>query len=74
MKKDSRKKSMNETLLDVGVGFVISTVLNYLVLPPFGQGIIRQDIMTMIWLSLIYTIFSIIRRYGMRRLFEGMRK
>lgn len=71
---DSKKKSMKETLLDVGIGLLISTVLNYTVLPLYVNGIEQKELLTMIQIGVIYTLFAIIRRYSMRRLFEGMRK
>lgn len=70
---DSRKKSMFETLLDVGVGLIVSTVLNFIVLPPMADGIKSMDLSVMLWISLIFTGFAVVRRYAMRRFFESRR-
>jgi len=59
--------------MDVGLGLVIATILNYTILPLFVTGIENREILTMIQISIIYTAFALTRRYGMRRFFE-MRK
>ena len=71
--KDSKKKSMFETLIDVSLGLIISTTLNFTVLPMYVDGIASSDWSTMIQISMWYTVFAIIRRYGTRRLFERFR-
>ena len=68
--KDTRKKSMFETLIDVSLGLTVSTALNFTVLPVYVDGIASSDWGTMIQISMWYTVFAIIRRYGTRRLFE----
>jgi hypothetical protein len=72
-KQDSKFRSLKESLLDVGLGLVISTIINFTVLPLFAVGIANREIFTMIQISVIYTVFALLRRYGMRRLFEGTR-
>ena len=72
-KHDSKFRSLKESLLDVGLGLVISTIINFTVLPLFAVGIANREIFTMIQISIIYTVFALIRRYGMRRLFEVRR-
>ena len=71
--KDSKKKSLFETLMDVSLGLIISTTLNFTVLPMYVDGIASSDWSTMIQISMWYTVFAIIRRYGTRRLFERFR-
>lgn len=71
--KDTRKKSMLETLIDVSLGLIISTALNFTVLPMYVDGIVSSDWGTMIQISMWYTVFAITRRYGTRRLFERFR-
>jgi hypothetical protein len=68
--KDTRKKSMFETLIDVSLGLTVSTALNFTVLPMYVDGIVSSDWGTMVQISMWYTVFAIIRRYGTRRLFE----
>lgn len=70
---DTRKKSLLETLVDVGLGLVVSTILNFTVLPMYVDGIISSDWGVMVQISIWYTAFAIIRRYGTRRMFERLR-
>jgi hypothetical protein len=72
-KNDTRLRSLKETVMDVGLGLVIATILNYTILPLFVTGIENREILTMVQISIIYTAFALTRRYGMRRFFE-MRK
>ena len=72
--KDSKKRSMFETLIDVSLGLIISTTLNFTVLPMYVEGIVSADLSVMIQISIWYTVFAIIRRYGTRRLFERFRR
>lgn len=71
--KDSKKRSLFETLMDVSLGVIVSTTLNFTVLPMYVEGITSSDWGTMIQISMWYTVFAIIRRYGTRRLFERFR-
>ena len=71
---DSKKKSLFETLMDVSLGLIVSTILNFTVLPMYVDGIISSDWGVMIQISIWYTVFAIIRRYGTRRLFEKFRR
>jgi hypothetical protein len=73
LKKDTKLRSLKEAIMDVGLGLVIATILNYTILPLFVTGIENREILTMIQISIIYTAFALTRRYGMRRFFE-MRK
>ena len=61
---------MFETLIDVSLGLTVSTALNFTVLPMYVDGIVSSDWGTMVQISMWYTVFAIIRRYGTRRLFE----
>ena len=72
-KKDTKLRSLKEAIMDVGLGLVIATILNYTILPLFVTGIANREILTMVQISMIYTAFALTRRYGMRRFFE-MRK
>ena len=71
---DSKKKSLFETLIDVSLGLIVSTILNFTVLPMYVDGIASSDWGVMIQISIWYTVFAIIRRYGTRRLFEKFRR
>ena len=67
MKKDSRKKSFCEALLDVVVGFLLYLPVNFFVLPYFTQGINDYNILTMLSISLMYTSIALARKYTIRR-------
>ena len=77
MKKDSRKKSFCEALLDVVVGFLLYLPVNFFVLPYFTQGINDYNIITMLSISLMYTSIALARKYTIRRWvigFKGKKK
>ena len=77
MKKDSRKKSFCEALLDVVVGFLLYLPVNFFILPYFTQGIDEYNITTMLTISLIYTSIALVRKYTIRRWvigFKGKKK
>ncbi len=67
MKKDSRKKSFCEALLDVVVGFLLYLPVNFFVLPYFTEGINDYNIITMLSISLMYTSIALARKYTIRR-------
>ena len=77
MKKDSRKKSFCEALLDVVVGFLLYLPVNFFVLPYFTSGIDDYNIMTMLTISSMYTTIALARKYTIRRWvigFKGKKK
>jgi hypothetical protein len=67
LKKDSRKKSFCEALLDVVVGFLLYLPVNFFVLPYFTEGINDYNIITMLSISLLYTSIALARKYTIRR-------
>jgi len=67
LKKDSRKKSFCEALLDVVVGFLLYLPVNFFVLPYFTEGINDYNIITMLSISLMYTSIALARKYTIRR-------
>ena len=73
MKKDSRKKSFCEALLDVVVGFLLYLPVNFFVLPYFTEGINDYNIITMLSISLMYTSIAIARKYTIRRWIVGFK-
>lgn len=70
---DSKKKSMFETIIDITIGFVISTGLNFIILPIYSTEISNMDYLGMMQIGVWYTIVALFRRYAIRRLFERMR-
>ena len=69
MKKDSRTKSMAETVFDIVVGFLLYLPVNFFVLPYFTNGIDEYNIATMLSISVIYYSIAIARKYQIRRWF-----
>ena len=64
----SKKESLIETLTSVFVGWLIGVILNMLVLPLFDYDITVVD---SLWVSLIFTVVSVIRGYVIRRFFNS---
>ena len=64
----SKRESMIETLMNVGIGWFISFIANMLVLPLFGYNINLTD---GVLISIIFTIISIVRGYLIRRFFNS---
>lgn len=65
----SRTDSIMESLTNVAIGLVISTIANHLVLPAvlgvtpsLGQNVV---------IGVIFTIISLVRSYALRRAFNG---
>jgi len=69
MKKDSRKRSIAESVVDITVGFIIFLPVNIFVLPYFTSGIEEYSIVTALSISAIYTSIALVRKYMIRRAF-----
>ena len=67
MKKDSRKRSIIESGIDITVGFLIYLPVNIFILPYFTNGIEEYSIATALSISAIYTSIAIARKYVIRR-------
>ena len=67
----SKKQSLIETLTSVFVGWLIGVILNLTVLPLFDYNITVVD---SLWVSLIFTVVSVIRGYIIRRWFNSKEK
>ena len=65
----SKKQSLIETLTSVFVGWLIGVILNLTILPLFDYNITLTD---SLWVSLIFTIVSVMRSYMIRRFFNRM--
>ena len=59
-----------ETAFDVGIGFGISWAVTYWILPYWG---FEPSVRSAIEVTLLYTGTSIIRKYGIRWIFEILR-
>lgn len=63
----TKKGSVLETITNTAVGFAINYTANLLIFPLYGMHISPGNNFL---LGLIYTIISVVRSYGMRRLFN----
>lgn len=67
----TKRQSLIETLTNVAIGYLVSLIANLIVLPLFNYNISLTD---GIYISIIFTVISIIRGYLVRRYFNGMNK
>ena len=67
----SKKDSLIESLTSTTIGIIIGIVLNLTILPIFGYPVSLSD---SLWISVIFTIVSIIRSYIIRRWFNSKEK
>lgn len=66
----TRTKSLIETITSTAIGFAVSMILVSVVMPAFGYPTTwAHDF----WITCIFTVASIARGYGVRRLFESLR-
>ena len=72
MKKDSRKRSIIESGIDIIVGFLIYLPVNIFILPYFANGIEEYSIATALSISAIYTSIALVRKYMIRRAFVNI--
>jgi len=69
MKKDSRKKTAVEVLIDTAIACGIATCLNYTILPHYIDTIESGEPLGMLSISFWYVGASLIRKYLTRRWF-----
>ena len=67
----SKKQSFIESLTSTTIGIIIGIVLNLTILPIFGYPV---SVVDSLWISVIFTIVSIIRSYIIRRWFNSKEK
>lgn len=67
--KQSKLMSWVETCLNTGIGFAIAIATQLLVFPLFDYD---PPLSTNFKIALIFTVVSIVRGYGLRRLFEAL--
>ena len=63
----SKRQSLIETLTSVFAGWLIGVILNLTILPLFNYNITVVD---SLWVSLIFTVISVVRGYLIRRFFN----
>jgi len=67
----TKKGSAIETILNVGSGYFIASILNLLFLPFFIDEIQNYDIKIALLIGLVYTSVSMIRSFTFRRIFNN---
>jgi hypothetical protein len=70
MKAQSRRMSLVEAIANVAVGYGIAVVTQILIFPVFG---LHATLMQNLQMGAIFTVASIARSFGLRRLFEAIR-
>ena len=64
----TRKGSLLETTLNIGSGFIVAMLVWQLIVAPlFGYEVTLYD---NFWLTMIFTVVSVVRSYFWRRLFN----
>jgi hypothetical protein len=64
----TRLGSLIEACVNVAIGLAISLVANALVFPLFG---FHPTLGENVWISVIYTVISLVRSYLLRRFFNA---
>ncbi len=72
--RDSKKRSLIETIIDAGIGFVLYLPINYGILPLFAEQISSYDLGGFLQLSQIFTVIALVRKYTIRRWFENLKQ
>ena len=67
----SKKQSLIESLTSTAIGIIIGILLNITILPIFGYPV---SVVDSLWISIIFTIVSIVRSYIIRRWFNSKEK
>lgn len=65
----SRRGSFVEAWANIFIGFSINYIANLLIFPLFGMHISLLD---NLWMGVIYTGISLVRSYGLRRMFNWL--
>ena len=66
-----KKQSLIESLTSTMIGIIIGIVLNLTILPIFGYPV---SVVDSLWISLIFTVISVVRSYAVRRIFNSKEK
>ena len=72
--RDSKRRSLIETIIDAGIGFVLYLPINYGILPLFAEQISSYDLGGFLQLSAIFTVIALVRKYTIRRWFENLKQ
>ena len=71
--RDSKRRSLIETVIDAGIGFVLYLPINFGILPLFAEQISSYDFVGFLQLSAIFTVIALLRKYTIRRWFENLK-
>lgn len=66
----TKRQSAIETAVNIGIGYFISMGLNLYFLPHYAIEIGNQNVIIAIFIGGVFTIVSVIRSFGLRRLFN----
>ncbi|WP_027443850.1 DUF7220 family protein [Erythrobacter cryptus] len=69
--KQSRVMSLMESLANVVVGYGVAVVTQLVVFPLFG---LHTTLAANLMMGAVFTLVSVVRSYGLRRLFEHLRE
>jgi hypothetical protein len=69
-RKQTRKASLAESLMNVAIGYGVALASQIIVFPWFGINI---PLSSNIAIGLIFTAVALARQFALRRLFEAMR-
>ena len=72
--RDSTKRSLIETIIDAGIGFILYLPINFGILPLFAEQISSYDLGGFLQLSAIFTVIALVRKYTIRRWFENLKQ
>ena len=72
--RDSKRRSLIETMIDAGIGFVVYLPINFGILPLFAEQISSYDLGGFLQLSAIFTVIALVRKYTIRRWFENLKQ
>jgi O-antigen/teichoic acid export membrane protein len=67
----TKRQSIVESATNTGSGFLLSYGLGFVVFPLFGHSFAAHEIG---WITLIYTVASVVRNYVLRRMFNKQAK
>ena len=72
-KKDTKLRSALEVTLDVLIGCIIATMMNYTILPFYIDVIQSGELFGMLQITAWYVIASYVRKYTIRRWFVNLK-
>ena len=64
-----KKHSLLEACISTMIGFVVAFTANLIILPIFG---FHPSFVQNLWLTVFYTVVSVVRSYYVRRLFNWL--